>query len=105
VFVREKKKKGGLSMDLGNAKKYVLEEKTMEACERRHKDAILELLEMLHENFPYPYCEARDYDPANVRNLLNLLFLYKLITKAERDRLIRYFRMRSANKEKKRVAT
>lgn len=92
-------------MDLGNAKKYVPEEKTMETCERQHKDAIIELLEMLHENFPYPYCEARDCDPANVRNLLNLLFLYKLITKTERDRLIRYFQMRSANREKKRAAT
>ena len=92
-------------MDLCNAEKYVLEKKTMEACERQHKDAILELLEVLHNNFPYPYCEARDYDPANVRNLLNLLFLYKLITKTERDRLIRYFQMRSENKEKKRVAT
>lgn len=69
------------------------------------KKASIEFLGMLMENFPYPYCTPRVSALSNVRYILNILFLYKLITKEERDELLSLICSQKRNrKEKKRVA-
>lgn len=87
--------------------KNVRKVKQEEGCEGENKKAILTLLEMLQKNFPYPHCTPRAESLANIRYILNVLFLYGLITKKERDELLRYLRpcaSRKIEKEKKRVA-
>lgn len=70
------------------------------------KKASIELLGMLLENFPYPYCIPRVSALTNARYILNVLFLYKLITKEERDEILSQIRVlqKKSKKEKKRVA-
>jgi hypothetical protein len=67
--------------------------------------AIVSLMEMLNDNFPYPYYLKRDFDLSSVRSILNMLFLYRLITKKERKELMRYYRACASKRQKKRVAS